>query len=152
MGAKPSDPWTALDVAQTACAHLRLQNIVHWIKPIAIDRSSAGLASGLMRDLAVGHYKPINSDIDERYLAEAVERTKKMAGRRDAQQLPGCGALANAKGRPGRRPENRDVQLTRPPNEQVRLTAFAKATAVRRSFSGGGRQTLLLCGRRRRRP
>jgi site-specific DNA-methyltransferase (adenine-specific) len=62
VGAKPTDPWTALDVAQAARAHLRLQNIVHWIKSIAIDRSSAGSASGLFRDLAVGHYKPINSD------------------------------------------------------------------------------------------
>src|SRR5207237_10099175 len=41
---------------------LRLQNIIHWIKSIAIDRSSAGAAAGLTRDLAVGHYKPINSD------------------------------------------------------------------------------------------
>src|SRR2546421_9469447 len=32
------------------------------IKSIAIDRSSAGAAAGLERDLAVGHYKPINSD------------------------------------------------------------------------------------------
>jgi site-specific DNA-methyltransferase (adenine-specific) len=62
VGAKPSDPWTALDVAQAARAHLRLQNIIHWIKSIAIDRASAGAAAGLTRDLAVGHYKPINSD------------------------------------------------------------------------------------------
>jgi site-specific DNA-methyltransferase (adenine-specific) len=62
VGAKPSDPWTALDVAQTVRSHLRLQNIIHWIKSIAIDRDSAGAAAGLTRDLAVGHYKPINSD------------------------------------------------------------------------------------------
>jgi site-specific DNA-methyltransferase (adenine-specific) len=62
VGAKPSDPWTALDVAQAARSHLRLQNIIHWIKSIAIDRSSAGAAAGLTRDLAIGHYKPINSD------------------------------------------------------------------------------------------
>ena len=62
VGAKPSDPWTALDVAQSARSHLRLQNIIHWIKSIAIERESAGLAAGLTRDLAVGHYKPINSD------------------------------------------------------------------------------------------
>jgi site-specific DNA-methyltransferase (adenine-specific) len=62
VGAKPSDPWTALDVAQAARSHLRLQNIIHWIKSIAIERESAGAAAGLMRDLAVGHYKPINSD------------------------------------------------------------------------------------------
>ena len=62
VGAKPSDPWTALDVAQAVREHLRLQNIVHWIKSIAIDQKSAGAAAGLTRDLAVGHYKPINSD------------------------------------------------------------------------------------------
>jgi site-specific DNA-methyltransferase (adenine-specific) len=62
VGAKPTDPWTALDVAQAVRPHLRLQNIIHWIKSIAIDRASAGAAAGLSRDLAVGHYKPINSD------------------------------------------------------------------------------------------
>jgi site-specific DNA-methyltransferase (adenine-specific) len=61
VGAKPTDPWTALDVAQTARRHLRLQNIIHWIKSIAIEREAAGAAAGLTRDLAVGHYKPINS-------------------------------------------------------------------------------------------
>jgi site-specific DNA-methyltransferase (adenine-specific) len=62
VGAKPSDPWTALDVAQAVRPHLRLQNIIHWVKSIAIDRESTGVATGLTRDLAVGHYKPINSD------------------------------------------------------------------------------------------
>jgi site-specific DNA-methyltransferase (adenine-specific) len=62
VGSKPSDPWTALDVAQAARSHLQLQNIIHWIKSIAIDRTSAGAAAGLTRDLAIGHYKPINSD------------------------------------------------------------------------------------------
>jgi site-specific DNA-methyltransferase (adenine-specific) len=56
VGAKPRDPWTAFDVAHTARAHLQLQNVIHWIKSIALDRSTAGV------DLAVGHYKPINSD------------------------------------------------------------------------------------------
>jgi site-specific DNA-methyltransferase (adenine-specific) len=62
VGAKPTDPWTALDVAQTVRSHLQLQNIIHWVKSIAIDRDSAGAAAGLTRSLAVGHYKPINSD------------------------------------------------------------------------------------------
>ena len=62
VGTRPSDPWTALDVAQAVRARLRLQNIIHWVKSIAIDRESAGAAAGLHRDLAVGHYKPINSD------------------------------------------------------------------------------------------
>jgi site-specific DNA-methyltransferase (adenine-specific) len=62
VGARPSDPWTALDVAQAVRSRLRLQNIIHWIKSIAIERDLAGNAAGLSRDLAVGHYKPINSD------------------------------------------------------------------------------------------
>jgi len=62
VGSKPSDPFTALDVAQAARSHLRLQNIIHWVKSIAIERTAAGSAAGLTRDLAVGHYKPINSD------------------------------------------------------------------------------------------
>jgi site-specific DNA-methyltransferase (adenine-specific) len=70
VGTRPSDPWTGLDVAQAARGHLRLQNIIHWIKSIAIERSSTGAAAGLTRDLAVGHYKPINSD---RYLNDCHE-------------------------------------------------------------------------------
>lgn len=55
VGSKPTDPWLALDVAQTARRHLELQNVIHWVKSIALDAESAGV------DLAVGHYKPINS-------------------------------------------------------------------------------------------
>jgi site-specific DNA-methyltransferase (adenine-specific) len=62
VGAKPTDPWTAMDVAQAVRQHLTLQNTIHWIKSIAIDREAAGAAAELTRDLAVGHYKPINSD------------------------------------------------------------------------------------------
>jgi site-specific DNA-methyltransferase (adenine-specific) len=62
VGAKPTDPWTAMEVAQMARRHLQLQNTFHWIKSIAIDHETAGAAAGLSRDLAVGHYKPINSD------------------------------------------------------------------------------------------
>ena len=51
VGAKPTDPWTALDIAQAVRPHLQLQNTIHWIKSIAIDKAN----------LAVGHYKPINS-------------------------------------------------------------------------------------------
>jgi site-specific DNA-methyltransferase (adenine-specific) len=61
VGSKPADPWTAMDVAQAARPHLDLQNTIHWIKSIAIDRSATGARAGLTRDLAVGHYKPINS-------------------------------------------------------------------------------------------
>ena len=70
VGAKPSDPWTPLDVAQAARAHLKLQNVIHWIKSIAIEKASAGAAAGLSKDIAVGHYKPINSD---RFLNDCQE-------------------------------------------------------------------------------
>ena len=62
VGTKPTDPWTAMDVAQRARGHLHLQNTIHWIKSIAIDREAAGASVALDRDIAVGHYKPINSD------------------------------------------------------------------------------------------
>ena len=61
VGSKPSDPWTALDVAQAAREHLHLQNTIHWIKSIAIEKARAGTRANLADDLAVGHYKPINS-------------------------------------------------------------------------------------------
>ena len=61
LGAKPTDPWTAMDIAQAARKHLRLQNTIHWIKSIAIEKDAAGAATALEKDLAVGHYKPINS-------------------------------------------------------------------------------------------
>lgn len=70
VGGKPSDPWAALDVAQAARPHLQLQNIIHWIKSIAIDRDAAGARSGLTRSVAVGHYKPINS---KRFLHDCQE-------------------------------------------------------------------------------
>jgi site-specific DNA-methyltransferase (adenine-specific) len=61
VGAKPTDPWTALDVAQAVRPHLHLQNTIHWIKSIAIEKALAGARARLDEDLAVGHYKPINS-------------------------------------------------------------------------------------------
>ncbi len=61
VGAKPTDPWTAIDIAQATRPHLKLQNTIHWIKSIAIEKSLAGTNSKLADDLAVGHYKPINS-------------------------------------------------------------------------------------------
>jgi site-specific DNA-methyltransferase (adenine-specific) len=61
VGGKPTDPWTAFDVAQAAREHLHLQNVIHWVKSIAIERDLAGTRVGLTGDVAVGHYKPINS-------------------------------------------------------------------------------------------
>jgi site-specific DNA-methyltransferase (adenine-specific) len=70
VGAKPTDPWTAFDVAQAARPHLHLQNTIHWIKSIAIEKAAAGARAKLEDDLAVGHYKPINS---KRFLHDSHE-------------------------------------------------------------------------------
>ena len=70
VGAKPKDPWTALDIAQAVRPHLELQNVIHWVKSIAIEKALAGARAGLDDDLAVGHYKPINS---KRFLNDCHE-------------------------------------------------------------------------------
>lgn len=61
VGAKPTEPWTAFDIAQAVRPYLRLQNTIHWVKSIAIEKALAGTRTRLDEDLAVGHYKPINS-------------------------------------------------------------------------------------------
>ena len=62
VGAKPTDPWIALEVAQVARRYFKLQNTIHWVKSIAIDRENTGASLPLDRDVAIGHYKPINSE------------------------------------------------------------------------------------------
>ncbi|MGD0717969.1 MAG: site-specific DNA-methyltransferase [Thermoplasmata archaeon] len=61
VGSPPRDPWFAWDVAREAGQRFVLQNVVHWIKSIAIDHRFASRTSGLTRDLALGHYKPVGS-------------------------------------------------------------------------------------------
>ena len=70
VGGPPSDPWLPWDVAREVAQGFVLQNVLHWVKSIAIDRASAGRASGLARDLALGHYKPVHSP---RYVHGAQE-------------------------------------------------------------------------------
>ena len=70
VGSPPRDPALAWDVARAAGRPFVLQNVIHWVKSIAIDRAAAGRAAGLDRDLALGHYKPLQS---ERYLHGAHE-------------------------------------------------------------------------------
>lgn len=70
VGNKPSDPWIAWDVAGALRDTFELQNVVHWIKAISIEKADAGRATAISDDVSVGHYKPINS---ERYLNDAHE-------------------------------------------------------------------------------
>jgi site-specific DNA-methyltransferase (adenine-specific) len=62
VGAKPKEPWVAMDIAHAVRPYLHLQNTIHWVKSIVIEQKAAGAGANLTRDLAVGHYKPINSD------------------------------------------------------------------------------------------
>lgn len=61
IGGKPSDPWGPYDVLLRLRSLFALQNTFHWIKSIAIDAQAVGSSTGMKRNLAVGHYKPINS-------------------------------------------------------------------------------------------
>lgn len=61
VGNRPADPWIAWDVAARLRQHFALQNVIHWIKSIAIDRKDVGDYPGIAGDVAVGHYKPITS-------------------------------------------------------------------------------------------
>ncbi len=66
----PKDPWLPWDAARAVHERFELQNVVHWIKSVAIGRAHAGHGAGLTKDLAVGHYKPVRS---ERFLHGAHE-------------------------------------------------------------------------------
>ncbi len=70
VGAKPSDPWVALQVAQVAGRRFALQNVIHWVKSIAVDAEDMGRYPGRPQGFSVGHYKPINSP---RYLNDCHE-------------------------------------------------------------------------------
>ena len=62
VGNKPKDQWIAWDVAAVMRKHFVLQNVMHWVKSIAISKSDVGNYQNISGDIAVGHFKPIVSD------------------------------------------------------------------------------------------
>jgi site-specific DNA-methyltransferase (adenine-specific) len=70
IGGKPSDPWIPFDVIQCFRPYYELQNVINWVKSIAIEKSDAGKYETLTGDIAVGHYQPVNSS---RYLSQCHE-------------------------------------------------------------------------------
>ena len=70
VGGKPSEPWGPFEVLERLRERFVLQNTIHWIKSIAIDADLVGSASGLTQNVAIGHYKPINS---KRYVNDCHE-------------------------------------------------------------------------------
>lgn len=63
LGGTSENPVFAFDVAMQMKEHFELQNTIHWIKSISIERGSEGTTSH-------GHFKPINS---HRYLNDCHE-------------------------------------------------------------------------------
>jgi len=70
IGNKPSDQHKALNVAQKLSDLYELQNTMHWVKSIAIPEEDTGDYPNIKRDIAVGHYKPVNS---QRFLTDCHE-------------------------------------------------------------------------------
>ncbi len=70
VGNKPKDQWIAWDVAAVLRRHFVLQNVIHWVKSIAISKSDVGKYPNIAGDIAVGHFKPI---VSERFLNDCHE-------------------------------------------------------------------------------
>lgn len=64
LGGRPEDPWLPWEAARAAAGGMKLQNVIHWIKSIAIDASPSG------QGVTVGHFKPISS---RRFLSDCHE-------------------------------------------------------------------------------
>jgi len=61
IGAKPSDPGVPFEVLARLQQHFKLQNVIHWAKSIAIQQEDTGNYPNISGNIAVGHFKPINS-------------------------------------------------------------------------------------------
>lgn len=70
IGYNSKDPWVAWEVAFRLRKHFALQNVIHWIKSIAIPKSDVGKYQNIKGDIAVGHFKPVNS---KRYINKCHE-------------------------------------------------------------------------------
>lgn len=61
VGGKPSDPLWPLEIAKAISETFILQNTIHWVKSIAIPIEDVGDYPHMIRDISVGHFKPVNS-------------------------------------------------------------------------------------------
>ncbi|MGI6294581.1 MAG: DNA-methyltransferase [Armatimonadota bacterium] len=61
VGSKPTDPLVPFQLLDVMNQHFSLQNVIHWVKSIAIMKDEVGDYPGITQDIVVGHYKPINS-------------------------------------------------------------------------------------------
>jgi site-specific DNA-methyltransferase (adenine-specific) len=70
VGNKPKDQWIAWDVAGVLREQFELQNVIHWIKSIAIRKEDVGKYPNITGDIAVGHFKPV---VSNRFLNDCHE-------------------------------------------------------------------------------
>ncbi len=70
IGGKPKDPWIPFDVANRVRKHFILQNLIYWVKSIAIEKRDVGDYPYILDDIAIGHYKPIGGN---RFLHDCCE-------------------------------------------------------------------------------
>jgi site-specific DNA-methyltransferase (adenine-specific) len=70
IGSKPTDPWIPLDVATTLRQIFMLQNVITWVKSIAISKADVGNYPNIIDNIAVGHFKPLPGD---KYLNDCTE-------------------------------------------------------------------------------
>jgi site-specific DNA-methyltransferase (adenine-specific) len=82
LGSKPSDPWVPFEVLAEMRKHFVLQNVIHWIKSIAIQKEDVGNYPGITRNVTVGHFKPINSP---RYVNDCHEYIFHLTRRGDVE-------------------------------------------------------------------
>lgn len=82
IGAKPTDPGVPFQVVAEMQKHFVLQNTIHWVKSIAIQKDAVGDYPGIARNVSIGHYKPINSP---RYINDCHEYIFHLTKRGDVE-------------------------------------------------------------------
>ncbi len=70
LGSTPSDPLAPLEPAQRLRSTFVVQNVIHWVKSIAISENEMRRCPNITGPISVGHYKPIGGT---RYLNDSHE-------------------------------------------------------------------------------
>ncbi|MDH2900576.1 MAG: site-specific DNA-methyltransferase [archaeon] len=70
IGNTPKNQWIAWDVAASLREKFVLQNVIHWVKSIAIKKEDVGNYPNMIGDVSVGHFKPI---VSKRFLNDCHE-------------------------------------------------------------------------------
>lgn len=61
VGGTLIDPWIPMDIATSMRNIFTLQNVIHWVKSISIDKDDVINNKNIIDNTSIGHYKPISS-------------------------------------------------------------------------------------------